>query len=75
MDLFEGDLVGEKICEAAWQQGAKVILLPTIPYGTQTNQERFPFAMNLNPSTLGAVIADLVESLVAPRHPQDRALE
>jgi creatinine amidohydrolase len=64
MDVFEGDLIGEKICEAAWQQGAKVILLPTVPYGTQTNQRQFPFAMNLNPSTLGAVIADLVETLV-----------
>ena len=64
MDLFEGELVGEAICEAAWNQGAKVILLPTIPYGTQTNQRAFPFAMNLNPSTLSAVIGDLVESLV-----------
>jgi len=64
IDTLEGDTVGEKICEAAWQRGAKVILLPTIPYGTQTNQREFPFAMNLNPSTLGAVIADLVESLV-----------
>jgi len=64
MDLFEGDLIGEKICEAAWEQGGKVVLLPTIPYGTQTNQREFPFAMNLNPSTLGAVIADLVETLV-----------
>ncbi len=63
-DVFEGDLVGEKLCEAAWQRGAKVILLPTIPYGTQTNQQAFPFAMNLNPSTLAAVIADLVETLV-----------
>ena len=63
-DTLEGDLVGEKICEAACQRGAKVILLPTIPYGTQTNQREFPFAMNLNPSTLGAVIADLVETLV-----------
>ena len=64
MDVFEGDLVGEKICEAAWQQGAKVLLLPTVPYGTQTNQRRFPFAMNLNPSTLNAVIGDLVDTLV-----------
>ncbi len=63
-DVFEGDLVGEKLCEAAWQRGAKVMLLPTIPYGTQTNQQAFPFAMNLNPSTLAAVIADLVETLV-----------
>ncbi len=64
MDTIEGDMVGERICEAAWQRGARVILLPTVPYGTQTNQQEFPFAMNLNPSTLNRVIADLVESLV-----------
>lgn len=64
MDLFEGELIGERLCEAAWQRGAKVMLLPTIPYGTQTNQREFPFAMNLNPSTLGRVISDLVDSLV-----------
>jgi creatinine amidohydrolase len=64
IDTLEGETIGEKLCEAAWQQGAKVMLLPTVPYGTQTNQREFPFAMNLNPSTLNAVIADLVESLV-----------
>jgi creatinine amidohydrolase len=64
MDIFEGSLVGEKICEAAWDRGAKVVLLPAMPYGTQTNQVRFPLAMNVNPSTLAAVITDLVESLV-----------
>jgi creatinine amidohydrolase len=41
-----------------------VILLPTVPYGTETNQAKFPFAMNLYPSTLRAIIGDLVESLV-----------
>ncbi len=64
MDLLEGDLVGEKICEAAWNRGARVVLLPTVPYGTETNQCRFPFAMNVNPSTLGAFISDLVNTLV-----------
>ena len=63
-DMFEGDIVGEKICEAAHERGAKVILLPTVPYGTETNQMAFPLAMNLNPSTLFAVVTDLVESLV-----------
>ena len=62
-DMFEGETVGEKICEAAHEQGAKVVLLPTIPYGTETNQMAFPLAMNLNPSTLFAVITDLVKSL------------
>ncbi len=45
--------------------GARVVVLPAIPYGTETNQMRFPMAMNLNPSTMGRVIADLVESLEA----------
>ena len=62
-DIFEADTVGEQVCRAAHEQGAKVLLLPTIPYGTETNLSRFPFAMNLNPSTLGLVIRDLVDSL------------
>ena len=45
------------------RRGAKVVLLPTIPYGTETNQMAFPLAMNVNPSTLFAVIRDLVDSL------------
>ncbi len=64
MDVLEGNLIGERVCEAAWQRGAKVLLLPTLPYGTQTNQREFPLAMNLNPSTLNAVVTDLVDSLV-----------
>lgn len=62
-DTLEGEIVGRHICEAAWRRGAKVILLPTIPYGTETNQQRFPLSLNLNPSTLFAVLRDLVESL------------
>lgn len=64
IDVLEGNLIGDKICEEAHRRGAKVILLPTIPYGTQTNQMKFPFAMNLYPSTLGQITSDLVESLV-----------
>ena len=64
MDTIECNVVGEKICEEAHRRGAKVVLLPTLPYGTQTNQAKFPFAMNLYPSTLGTIIHDLAESLV-----------
>src|SRR3954466_6456358 len=62
-DMYEGETVGEKICEAAHDRGAKVVLLPTIPYGTETNQMAFPLAMNVNPSTLFAFVTDLVDSL------------
>ena len=62
-DILEADMVGEKICEAAWNRGAKVVLLPTIPYGTESNLMHFPMAMNISPATLSIVLVDLVESL------------
>ena len=63
-DTLEGGIVGEQICETAHERGASVVLLPAIPYGTETNMRALPLAMNLNPSTLLLVITDLVESLV-----------
>jgi creatinine amidohydrolase len=63
-DTLEGTLVGEHICRAAHERGAKVVLLPTIPYGTQTNMRELPLAINVNPSTLFAVVTDVIESLV-----------
>ena len=60
---LEGETVGEAICRAAHEQGAKVVLLPTMPYGTETNQRAFPLSMNVNPSSLFAVVTDLIESL------------
>jgi creatinine amidohydrolase len=63
-DTFEADAIGQRVCRAAHERGAKVILCPTIPYGTETNQKEFPLSMNLNPSTLRAIITDLAASLV-----------
>ena len=63
-DTLEATTIGEHVCEAAHQQGAKVVLLPTVPYGTETNMQAMPLAMNLDPSTLYQVVSDLVESLV-----------
>jgi creatinine amidohydrolase len=62
-DTFQVDEIGARACALATERGARVLLLPAIPYGTETNQMEFPLAMNLNPSTLGRVITDLVESL------------
>lgn len=62
-DTFEVEAIAHRACEAAFKQGARVVALPAIPYGTETNLAKFPLAMNLNPSTLLRVIGDLVESL------------
>jgi creatinine amidohydrolase len=63
-DMYEGTIVGEKICEEAHRRGAKVVLLPTIPYGTETNMHRFPLAMNVDPTTLFRFVTDLVRSCI-----------
>ena len=62
-DIFEAEIIGNHICEAATAAGAKVALLPTIPFGTETNLQKFPLAINIQPSTMGLVITDIVRSL------------
>lgn len=62
-DTFEAEEIAGQACAAAFARGARVVKLPAIPYGTETNLMAFPLAMNLNPSTLALVITDLVESL------------
>jgi creatinine amidohydrolase len=62
-DTFESLEIASRSCEAAFRRGARVVMLPVVPYGTETNLGAFPLAMNLNPSTLALVIGDLVASL------------
>lgn len=62
-DTFEAEAIASRACERAWASGAKVVMLPAIPYGTETNQNQCRLSMNLNPSTLARVIQDLVNSL------------
>ncbi len=62
-DTFQVETVGERACALAYERGARVVLLPALPYGTETNQMRFPLAMNLNPTTVARVVTDLVRSL------------
>ncbi len=62
-DTIEADTIAGMLCQRAQSQGASIVCLPTVPYGTETNQQGFPFAMNLMPSTVLAILRDLVASL------------
>ena len=50
-DIYEAEWIASEIAKGAWEQGARPVVLPTIPYGTETNMQRFPLAMNIMPST------------------------
>ena len=62
-DNFQVTAIADVACERAAAGGARVVQLPTIPYGTQTNMTGFPLAMNLMPSTQLSIVRDLCESL------------
>lgn len=64
-DNYEVEEVGRRSCEKAYRAGAKVLLLPTMPFGVNTNHMMVPgaLALSVNPTTLLRVITDLAESL------------
>ena len=64
-DNFEVEAVGRRVCERAYRAGAAVTLLPTMPYGVNTNHLKIPGAVacSVTPTTLLRLITDLVESL------------
>ena len=64
-DSIEASELASRCCARAWELGGRPVQLPTIPYGTETNLQRFPFAINVQPSTLFLVLRDVVESIEA----------
>jgi creatinine amidohydrolase len=66
-DCYETTAVAEAAAERAWAQGARVVVLPTVPFGVNTQQLDIPLTVNMKPSTQAAVLADVVESLEAHR--------
>ncbi len=66
-DTLQVEAIADLACAKAHERQARVVRLPALPYGTETNQMRFPMAMNLNPTTVAAVVTDLIDSLAAHR--------
>jgi len=63
-DIIEAEKVAERSAEIAWNKGAKVVVLPCIPFGVNTGQLDIALDMNLNPSTQYKIIEDVVRTLV-----------
>ncbi len=66
-DCYETTAVAEAAAAIAWKAGARVVVLPTLPFGVNTQQLDIPLTVNMKPSTQAAVLADVVESLEAHR--------
>jgi creatinine amidohydrolase len=64
-DNYETEALVYEAARMAWEQGARVIVLPTIPLGVNTGQTDIYMTMNMNPSTQQAILEDVAESLDA----------
>ena len=62
-DNIQCEYVAAEAARRAWDAGARVVVLPTVPFGVQTGQIDIPLCLNMNPSTQAAVLADLAHSL------------
>ena len=63
-DNYESDYVAAESARLAWKNGAKIIVLPCIPFGVNTGQLDVKLCMNMNPSTQYAILKDVVDVLL-----------
>jgi creatinine amidohydrolase len=57
------DKIGSESASIAWDNGARVIVLPAIPFGVNTGQLDIKLDINLNPSTQLAILRDVTDVL------------
>ena len=62
-DNIETEKVTAEAARLAWEAGARIIILPVMPFGVNTGQKDIPLDMNMNPATQLAVLHDIVEVL------------
>jgi creatinine amidohydrolase len=61
-NIMVGKIATES-AQLAWNSGARIIILPTIPFGVNTGQMDIRLNINLNPSTQFAILNDVIDVL------------
>jgi creatinine amidohydrolase len=62
-DNYETERVARDAAREAWSAGAKVVVLPVVPFGVNTGQLDIRLCLNMNPSTQAMLLGDLVEAM------------
>lgn len=62
-DTVQTDAIATESARLATEAGARVVVLPTVPFGVNTGQLDIPLCLNLNPSSQAALLGDVVESV------------
>ena len=62
-DTIQCDRLAAESARLAWEAGARVVVLPAVPFGVNTGQLDIPLCLNMNPSTQASLLADLASAL------------
>lgn len=62
-DNIESEYVAVESARRAWERGARIVVLPTVPFGVNTGQLDIPLTLNMNPTTQFALLSDLASAL------------
>lgn len=62
-DNVETEKIAEEAARLATQMGARLLVLPAIPYGVNTGQLDIRININMNPSTQYAILKDIMDVL------------
>ena len=62
-DIIQAERIAAEGARIAWERGAKIIVLPTVPFGVNTGQPDILLDMNMNPSTQLKLLNDIVQVL------------
>jgi creatinine amidohydrolase len=60
-DALSAQILAQRVGAKANAMGAKVLVLPTMPYGVNSNQAPNPYAQSIRPATLMQFIKDVVD--------------
>src|SRR5437879_2728796 len=69
-DNIETERIAALAAGHAWERGARVVVLPIVPFGVNTGQLDIPLCLNLNPSTQSLVLRDLATALAGQGIPK-----
>jgi creatinine amidohydrolase len=62
-DNIETESIAAEAAGKAFKEGAKIIVLPAIPFGVNTGQLNIRGTINLNPGTQFSILRDIVDDL------------
>jgi len=62
-DNIETEIIAAESARLAWEKGARLVVLPCIPFGVNTGQLDIRININMNPTTQYAILKDITDVL------------